>query len=84
MVHTDAQLGEVSAKEIAGKAGCTGSSALCLAFLWDSILQRAAQRELPMHSSAMLSFATPWALLRGVDKYCSRNESEVMSSVPVS
>lgn len=84
MAHPDAKLGEVSAKEIASKARFTGRFALCLAFLWDSILQRAAQRELPLHSSTMLSFATPWALLRGVDKYCSRNESEVMSSVPVS
>ena len=84
MAHPDAKLGEVSAKEIVSKAGCTGSSALCLAFLWDSLLERATQRELPMHSSTMLSFATPRALLKGVDKYCSRNESEVMSSVPVS
>lgn len=84
MAESDAKLGEVSAKEIVRKARCTGRFALSLAFLWDSILQRVRQRELPMHSSTMLSFATSGELLRGVDRYCSRSTTKIISPAAVS
>jgi hypothetical protein len=84
LADPDAKPGEVSAKEIVRKAGCTGRFALSVAFLWDSILQGDRQRGLPMHSSTMLSFATSGALLRGDNKYCSRNESKIISPAAVS